>query len=156
MYTAIIKFNTLTDTVWSSAKDHDLWFFCGDRVLIQRIVRGIIISSVFGSADMYAFPCFFHTEGNTPITDFFFRNLQNLADVFIGETIFLCRNQKFIGRKTSFIRQQFFFLINQFFHLLDKIRFNLGQFKDFFDGCPFTQGFIHQEMSLAGWSNELL
>ena len=38
MYTAIVKFDTLTDSVGTAAQNHDFLLICADRVFIRRIV----------------------------------------------------------------------------------------------------------------------
>ena len=79
MNTTVVKLNTLTDPVRAAAEDHDLRLVIGYRILIRRIVRGVIISAVLGAADMHALPGFFHAEGDSSVPHLIFRNLQKLA-----------------------------------------------------------------------------
>ena len=58
MYTAVVKFDTLTDTVWSAAQNHNFLFLIAYRTFIFYMVSGIIVSTVFCSAYMYTFQCF--------------------------------------------------------------------------------------------------
>ena len=60
MHTTIIKLNTLSNTVRTSAQNHNLRLIGADRVAVRRIVSGIIISAVWRTAYMYALPGFLH------------------------------------------------------------------------------------------------
>ena len=79
MYTAIVEFNTLPDPVGASAQDHDLWFIRADRIFVFTVVGGIVISVILRAADMNAFPCFLHTQGNSLLSYLVFCDIQNLA-----------------------------------------------------------------------------
>ena len=78
MNTAVVKLDALTDSIRTATQDHDL-LPVGYRILILRIIGGIIVSAVLCSADMNAFPCFFHTKSNPFFPDILLRNLQQLA-----------------------------------------------------------------------------
>ena len=77
--TAVVKFDTLTDTVRTAAQNHDLFLIITGFCMIRRIVSGVVISAVFGTAYMHAFPCFFHAIGNSGFTHSVFRYFQQLA-----------------------------------------------------------------------------
>ena len=83
MYTAVVKFDTLSDTVWTAAKDHDLRFICIYRILIFSVVSRVVVSAVFGTTYVYAFPCFCHAELDSLISDVLLRNLKDLAEVSV-------------------------------------------------------------------------
>ncbi len=79
MDTAVIEFDTLTDPVRASAKDHDLRFAGADRILIPGVVGRIIIRAVRRSAYMYALPGLFHTQFNPAGADGIFGNVKDLT-----------------------------------------------------------------------------
>ena len=83
MYTAIVKFDTLTDTVWTAAEDHDLILVIADRTFVFAVIGGVIVSIIFRSAYMNTFPRFLHTLCDSRITDVFFRNFQDLSQIFV-------------------------------------------------------------------------
>ena len=149
MYTAIVKFNTLTDTVRTAAKDHDLVLIVTYRTFILAMIRRVIVSIVFCSAYMYTFPCFFHTFGDSCVTDIFFRNFQDLSQIFVRETVQFCLFQGFRSRYLTFVCQKRFLFFYQFFHLFDEIVFDLCQSKQFVYRCTFSQCFVHDKLSLA-------
>ena len=154
MYTAIIKLNSLSDAVRSAAEDHDLRLVIIYRILIFGIVGGVVICAVLGTAYMNALPCLFHAETDSLVPDVFFRNFQNLAQIFIGKSIFLCRDQRFIRRKLAFILHQSLFLFHEFLHLLYKIMFYFRNFMNFFYCCTFPECLIHHKMPFTGRSDQ--
>ena len=79
MYTAVVEFDTLSDTVWTASKDHDLRLFSRNRIFVRCIVSRIIVGAVLRTAYVNAFPCFFHTQGNSPVSNIIFRDFQNLT-----------------------------------------------------------------------------
>ena len=96
MYTAVVKLDTLTDSVWSAAKDHNLRFILGYRIPVPCIVSRVIISTILCTADMNAFPGLFNPQADSVIADLILRDLQQLAQILIRETVFLCLDQKCI------------------------------------------------------------
>ena len=92
MDAAVVKFDALPDAVRAAAQDHDFWLIRGNRVFVRCIVGGIVVGAVLGSADMYAFPGFLNPQGDTVIADLLFRDLKNLAYIFIRKTVLFCRN----------------------------------------------------------------
>ena len=79
MYTAVIEFYALADPVGTAAENHDLGPGCADRVLIRRVVGGVVVSAVLSTAYVNAFPRFLHTDGDTAAANGFLRNLEQLA-----------------------------------------------------------------------------
>ena len=156
MNTAVVKLDTLTDSVRTSAEDHDLRLVAGYRILVRCIVSRVIISAVRCSTHVNAFPCFLYAEGNSAVPDIIFRNFQNLAQVFIRESIFLGSCQHSVGRKASLAGSKRFLFLHQLFHLLDEIMFYFGKLKDLVHSGALSQSFIHNKISLAGRRNELL
>ena len=150
MYAAVVKFDTLSDSVWTAAEDHNLRFVCGYRVFVRCVVGGVIVSAVLCAAYVDTFPGFLHTERDTVIADIFFRNLQNLAQVFIGETVFFRCDEHFVRRHASFVFEKRLFLLNQFFHLFNKVSFYFGKLEDFFYRSALSQCFVHDKVTLAG------
>ena len=78
MYAAVVKFDTLTDTVGTSAKDHDLLLVGSDGVIIRCIVGRIEVGTVFGAADMYVVPCLDNTQCFSFISDIIFGYAEDL------------------------------------------------------------------------------
>ena len=75
MYAAIVKLNTLSDSVRAAAQNHNLRFIIMHRVLIRRIIGGVEIGTVFGAADMNPFPGFLHAKCKPSASDIILRNL---------------------------------------------------------------------------------
>ena len=96
MNTAVVKFDTLTDTVGTAAKDHDLRFVLGYRILILCVVGGIIVSAVFCTAYMNAFPGFRKTKAQSFAANLILGHFKDLAQIFIRETILLCGDELFV------------------------------------------------------------
>ena len=95
MYTTIIKLNTLTDTVRSTAKDHNLTVI-RYRIGILCIICRVVICTVLRTAYMYTFPRLYDTKRFSLIADISFRNFQDLAEVFVRESVFLSLCQCFV------------------------------------------------------------
>ena len=76
MDTAVIKFDTLADSVRAAAQDHNLLFVCVYRIFIRCVVGGVIISVVFRTAYVNPFPSLFHTQFDAMAADILFRDLQ--------------------------------------------------------------------------------
>ena len=95
MYTTIIKLNTLTDTVRSTAKDHNLTVI-RYRIGILCIICRVVICTVLRTAYMYTFPRLYDTKLFSLIADISFRNFQDLAEVFVRESVFLSLCQRFV------------------------------------------------------------
>ena len=51
---------------------------------------------------MNALPRLFHAEADPPAADVVLRDVKDLAQVFIGETVLLCRDKLAVGRKRAF------------------------------------------------------
>ena len=149
MYTAIVKFDTLTDTVRTAAEDHDLILVIADRTFVFAVIGGVIVSIIFRSAYMNTFPRFFHALCDSRIADVFFRNSQDLSQIFVRETVQFCLFQGFRSRHLTFVCQKCFLFFHQFFHLFDEVVFDLCQRKQFVHRCTFSQCFIHDKLSLA-------
>ncbi len=43
---AVVKLNSLADPVGAAAEDHDLWLVRVDRVLIRRVIGGVVVGAV--------------------------------------------------------------------------------------------------------------
>ena len=102
MHAAVVKLNSLSDSVGAAAEDHNLWFFSADGVFILRVVCGIVVGAVFGAAYVHAFPGLFYADLNPAVPDISFRDLQDLAQILIREAVLLGCGQLFIGGKFSF------------------------------------------------------
>ena len=79
MNAAVVKLNTLSDSVGASAQNHNLRLFRADRILIRCVVGGIVVGIVLGSADMNALPCFLYAQLNPAIADGILGNCKQLA-----------------------------------------------------------------------------
>ena len=104
MYTAVIELDALPDPVGTAAQYHNLLLFLIHRVLIRRVVGGIIVGAVLRTADMHALPCLLHAECKTAVSDIRLGNLQKLAQIFIGEAVLLRCDKHFIGEHLSLMQ----------------------------------------------------
>ena len=83
MYAAVVKLDTLTDSVRAAAENHNLWLIFIYRIAVRCIVCGVVVSTVLCSAYVYAFPCLSNSELDSFISDIFLRNLKDLAEVSV-------------------------------------------------------------------------
>ena len=74
VYTAVVEFDTLADTVWTTAENHNL-LVVGNRILVGCVVSGVVVLSVLCTAYMDTFPGFFTAKFDSAVSDIFFRNL---------------------------------------------------------------------------------
>lgn len=77
MYATVVKLDTLTDSVRTSAEDHNLWLVLIYRIAVRCIVCGVVVSTVLCSTYVYAFPCLSNSELDSLISDVLLRNLKN-------------------------------------------------------------------------------
>ena len=149
MYAAVVKFDTLSDSVRTAAEDHDLVLIVTCFALILDMIRRIVISIVFGSAYVNTFPGLLNAKFDSLIADVLFRNRKNLAQVFIREAMFLSGNKLLIGWKRTFGFCDGFFFLNKFFHLFNKVVFYFCNIKDFVYGSALSKCLIHNEMAVT-------
>ena len=88
MNTAVVKFDALSDAVRAASQDHYLELVGIDMIAVRRVVSGIVVCAVLRPADMYAFPRLFHTEGDPAFSYSVLCDVQDLAQIFIGEAVF--------------------------------------------------------------------
>ena len=148
MYTAVVKFDTLSDTVWSAAENHDLFLVRYGR-FIFCIVRRIVICTIFCTTYTNRLPALCDTKSGSCLANLFFCHIEDLCQITVGKTIFFCFLKDIFFRHFSFICQKRLFFLYQFFHLLDKIMFDLCALKQFFHGSPFTKCLIHDKLTLT-------
>ncbi len=98
MYAAVVKLDALPDPVGTAAQYHNLLFFLIHRVLIRRVVGGIIVGAVLRSADMHALPCLLHAKRKAAVSDIRLGNLQKLTQILIGKAVLFRRDKHFIGQ----------------------------------------------------------
>ena len=149
MYTAIIEFNSLSDSVWTATENHNFLLLSADWILVFSIICWVVVCAVFCSAYMNTFPFFFHSDCKTSSSYFVFIDFQNLAEVFIWESVFLCLSKCFVWWKCSFVLQKCFFLFHKFFHLLNEIFLHFCDLMNFINSSTFSQCLIHNKMSFT-------
>ena len=79
MYAAVVKLDTLADTVGAAAEDHDLRALVLYRVIVRCIVGGIVVGAVVGTADVYAVPGLGDAQRFALIADIVLRDAEDLA-----------------------------------------------------------------------------
>ena len=79
MYAAVVKLDTLADTVGAAAEDHDLRAVVLNRVIVRCIVGGIVVGAVVGTADVYAVPGLGDAQRFALIADIVLRDAEDLA-----------------------------------------------------------------------------
>ena len=79
MNAAIIELNTLTNTVWTTAKNHNLWLIAIYWVLIWCIIGRVVVCVVLCTAYMNTFPSFFNTKLDAAVANIIFRYSKKLA-----------------------------------------------------------------------------
>ena len=163
VYTAVVKLDTLADTVRSAAQDHDLLTVGCFRDILVQVVAGVVIAALFGTGYVHLVPVLYHIQSRTAVADRILRGIQDLCQVQIGEAVFLRLRQCRIpigicacGHLARIFRDQRFFLIYQFLHLLDEILLYLGDLVDLIHGSALADRFVHLEVTLAVGSDQLL
>ena len=149
MDTAVVKLNSLSNTVRPAAQNHNLRLICIDCALILHMITGVIVRRILCGAYMHALPCLCDSRRKPRLTDFILRHLQNLAQIFIGKSIQLRLFQHICRRNVPFLFQQGFLFFHQLFHLLNKIMFNFCQRVQFLYRRALAQSFVHNKLSLA-------
>ena len=90
---AVVKFNTLADPVGAAAQDHDLGAVRADGIIVRRVVSGVVICAVLRAAYVYSVPGLNNAESFALMPDLIFRYAEDLAEILIGETVFLGLDQ---------------------------------------------------------------
>ena len=152
MTAAVVKLNSLTNSVRTAAQNHNLLFVVWCFRSICTVICWIIIISIFHAAYRNSKPGFLNSKRITAVTDCFFRNFKNLWQIFIAKTIFFSLNQKFIRWNRTNVFKHFFFQFHKFLHLLQEIIFYMSNFRKFFKRNTLTNSFIKLEITLT-WSN---
>ena len=150
MNAAVIEFDTLSDSVRTAAENHDLRLVSinGTLVLVKMIC-GVIVSSVFGSAYVNALPCFLDAEADTSVSYFFFCNFKERAEVTVAETVELSLFKNVLFRNRAFHCNKLLFLLNKLRHLLQEPALDLGKLEYFVNSCALSESLINDELSFA-------
>ena len=78
MNAAVVEFDTLADTVRAAAENHNLLIVAA-WALVFNMVAGVVISRIFRSAYVNAFPAFHDIGRCSGISDIFFGNFQDFT-----------------------------------------------------------------------------
>ena len=79
MNTAVIKFNTLTDSVRTAAEYHYLWLVAYRALIFVKVIGRVVVCGVFCTAYMNAFPSLLNSEADTCISYLFFGYFEKRA-----------------------------------------------------------------------------
>ena len=152
MNAAIVKFDPLTDAVWTAAKDHDLWLIGGNwAFVLVEVVGGVVVSCILGAANMNAFPGFADAVFIARSADVVFWHGEDLAQIAIAEAVEFGLTQHAFFWHAAFKREELFFFLNELCHLLEEPVLDLGEGVDLVHGGPFAQRFVDDELAFAGW-----
>ena len=155
MHAAVVKLDTLTDAVGAAAQNHDfLLAAIHSRTIVFNLIAGIEVFCIPGAADMHTLPFFHNARLDTRLADCLFLYVQNLRQVFVGESVALCLAQGFSIRNTACQFLDRFFLFNQFPHLLNKVVLHLGLCKNLVVGGTLADRLIHNEVPLTAWAGK--
>ena len=146
MDAAVVKLDTLADPVGAAAQDHDLGTVSGNGIVIRRVVCGIVVSAVLCAADMDCIPCLDDAELFALMADLALRDVKDLAQIFVRETVLLGLYESLGSERTA---EQGFFFLHQFLHLVDEIVLYTGEIEDLIGSSSLAQGFIHDKIALA-------
>ena len=149
MYATVVKFDTLTDSVRATAKNHDLLLIRYGR-MIRCVVCGIVVSLVLCTTYVYRLPSLADTIGKSCFSDVGFLYFQNLCQIFIRETILLCLTKNIFCWNLTLLLQKCVFFLNQLLHLLNEVVFDLCHIEQFIYGRTFAKCFVHNELTLRG------
>ena len=155
MHAAVVELDTLADTVRASAEDHDFRLVLIYRVIVRCVVCRVVICAVLCSADVDAVPCLADAELFTAVPDVILGDLKDLAQILVGEAVFLGLDQQVVCRDRTLVGHEGFLFLDEFLHLLNEILLDLCELVDLIDRNTLTQCLIHEEMALAGSSVEL-
>ena len=141
MNAAIIKLDTLTDTVGATAQNHDLAairrinfrFFLVGRIHVSGIRRE------FACAGIHAFVDRTNSEFVTTSTNLVFLDLQKLSNATIGEAFLLEEMHFFLRELRQAVFLETVLNIDKLFNLNQEPRINPGGAMSFFDGVAQTE-----------------
>ena len=149
MHAAVVKFNSLADTVRASTQNHDLAVFA-DADLVRCVVCRVIISCILDAADRYGIPRLCHACAQPLFTNVFFRNVQNLREVAVSKSVFFGLDQKIVWQRPALTCKDFFFQFDELLHLFDKPFFDEGFGMKGIHGSALAQRFVHDKLPLTG------
>ena len=153
MNTAVIEFDPLADAVGAAAQDHDLGTVCVDLVVVRRVVSGVVVSAVLCAAHVHGIPGFGHAQGCSFRPDLVLRHIQDLAEIFVGETVLLGVDQHFVCDRTS---DEGFLLLDKLLHLLYKIVLDSSESKDLICRSALSERLIHDKIPLTARGHQKL
>ena len=87
MNTAIVKFDTLADTIGPAAKNHNLAFIA-DLNFIRSIISGEVVGGIFDAAYRDGLTGLNHIKGDTSFPDFFFGSIEEFGKILVCESVF--------------------------------------------------------------------
>ena len=155
VYAAVVKLNTLTDSVRSAAKYHDLRLVAYGAGVLDVMVGGVIIRRILGAAYMDTLPRLADSVAKACIADLLLGNAEDLAEVSVGESVQLCLAEYRLSRNCALVLDKSVLLVNQLLHLLEEPVLDLGKVKYLVDGSALAECFIYNELTLAGRETQL-
>mgnify|MGYP000137941514 CR=1 FL=1 len=141
MDAAVIKLDTLTDTVRTAAQDHDLaaigridfGFFLVGRIHVSRICRELPCTGIHALVNRA------NSEFMTTGSNLIFFDLQKLSQTAIGEAFLFEEKHFFLRELGQAVLFEAVFNINEFFDLNEEPRIDLGSTMSFFDAVAQTE-----------------
>ena len=133
MYTAVVEFDTLTDTVRAAAEHHD-FFTVGRRIRFALFfISGVHVSGVGGElcrTGIHALINRVQVILVAQLADFCFTHAREFCQTRIGKAFAFQLAQEFSVQASDAHFRYFLFQTHQFFNLYQEPAVNVGQVKD--------------------------
>ena len=129
MAAAVVEFDSLSDSVRTTAQNHNLFLVvCSHGSVFFCIIGGIVIAGIFNTAYRHPKPGFFYAQFVAAAADILFCNLENFGKILVAESVFFCLDKQAVFRHASWIFEHFFFKVNHFLHFFEEIFFYVSNF----------------------------
>ena len=133
VYTAVVEFDTLTDTVRAAAENHD-FFTVGRRIRFALFfISGVHVSGVGGKlcrTGIHALVDRVQVILVTQLTDFRFAHARQFCQTRIGKAFAFQLAQEVSVQASDAHFRHFLFQTHQFFNLYQEPAVNVGQVED--------------------------
>ena len=157
MNAAIVKLNTLTDTVRSTAQHHDL-FLVGRLGLALILVGRVHISCIgrkLGRTGIDPLVDRTNAELVATLTHRGFTSFGQMRQTTVSKTFALQETQLFCGQRRKITFFDFQLKVNELLDLNQEPRINLRQVKDFLDRHADTEGISNVPQAIRRWPGQL-
>ena len=156
MYATVVEFDTLADTVWTAAENHDLLVVGNFHLVRDGLVGGVVVAGVLDAADRDLAVGGGHAELDAAFADHAFAHGEELGEVLVGEAVALGVDEHVVREGHEAELLEFALELCELGHLLNEIAGDAGHGEDFVDGAAAAEEFVDHEEALAVRRADLL